>query len=183
MNKQIRSSFLKEMGISEWVSKDLVLISEPKIANSEIASSGDENLANNPSTNQNPNTNEMWLFFGSKPNGDSQILFQNIVHVLGIGPNSWTWITKENDVSEVRIQYENLPLVAFAFGQHAAQKLSGEKDNLEELRGVVLSMDHKGEVSIPLIATFDLNHLLAKPKDKALLWQDLMLACSVLENM
>ena len=84
MNKQIRSSFLKEMGISEWVSKDLVLISEPKIANSEIASSGDENLANNPSTNQNPNTNEMWLFFGSKPNGDSQILFQNIVPIQKI---------------------------------------------------------------------------------------------------
>ena len=182
MNRNIRSSFLKEMGISEWTSKDSVLINKPQMEQAENALK-EENLDNGIAQNQSPKTNEMWWFIGSNPEGDSQILFQNIIRVLGIGANSWLWINQEMNIDDVEINHENVPLVAFAFGQSAAQKLSGEKDNLAGLRDVVLSIERKDEVSIPLIATFDLNHLLSKPKDKALLWQDLMLARSVLQNM
>ena len=36
---------------------------------------------------------------------------------------------------------------------------------------------------LPLIATFELNQILARPRDKALFWQDLLLAKSVLQNI
>jgi hypothetical protein len=34
-----------------------------------------------------------------------------------------------------------------------------------------------------VLATFDLSHLINRPKDKALLWQDLLLAKSVLNSL
>ena len=73
--------------------------------------------------------------------------------------------------------------IAFAFGGPAAQKLSGERDPLPELRETVLALKCDLAEEIPLIASFDLAQLLAKPKDKSLLWQDLLLAKSVLQNI
>ena len=73
--------------------------------------------------------------------------------------------------------------MALAFGASAAQKLSGERDTLAELRETVLAFNVDGAEDIPLIATFELNHLIARPRDKALFWQDLLLAKSVLQNI
>ena len=70
--------------------------------------------------------------------------------------------------------------IAFAFGADAAQLLSGEREPLENLRDVVLEL---GGLDIPLVASFDLSHLLQKPNDKALAWQDLLLARSVLQSL
>jgi DNA polymerase len=44
-------------------------------------------------------------------------------------------------------------------------------------------MNGEGLEDIPVLATFDLPYLLSRPKDKALLWQDLLLAKSVLLNL
>jgi DNA polymerase len=50
------------------------------------------------------------------------------------------------------------------------------------LRETVLAMQADGAEELPLIATFELNQLIASPKHKALFWQDLLLAKSVLQN-
>jgi DNA polymerase len=47
----------------------------------------------------------------------------------------------------------------------------------------VLAINADGAEDLPLIATFELNQLMARPKDKALFWQDLLLAKSVLQNI
>jgi len=39
------------------------------------------------------------------------------------------------------------------------------------------------EYELPLIASFDLADMLSRPGEKALLWQDLLLARSVLQNI
>jgi DNA polymerase len=44
-------------------------------------------------------------------------------------------------------------------------------------------LSNRSDEEIPVIASFDLAQLIAKPKDKALLWQDLLLAKSVLHNI
>jgi DNA polymerase len=44
-----------------------------------------------------------------------------------------------------------------------------------------LSID--GLEEIPLIPSFTLEHYIAKPQDKRLLWQDLLLAKSVLQSL
>lgn len=71
-------------------------------------------------------------------------------------------------------------MVAMAFGGPAAQTITGERDPLPQLRETILALH--AEEDIPVVATFDLNQLVGKPIDKALLWQDLLLAKSVLQN-
>jgi DNA polymerase len=46
-----------------------------------------------------------------------------------------------------------------------------------------LAINADGAEDLPLIATFELNQLIARPKDKTLFWQDLLLAKSVLQNI
>jgi DNA polymerase len=79
--------------------------------------------------------------------------------------------------------HPDLPAVAFVFGGSAAQKITGERDALPQLRETVLAINSDGLEEIPVVASFDLLHLLSKPKDKALLWQDLLLAKSVLQSL
>jgi DNA polymerase len=74
------------------------------------------------------------------------------------------------------------PVVAVAFGGPAAQKITGERDPLPQLRETVLALNTGSDEEVPVIASFELNEVLTKPKNKALLWQDLLLARSVLQN-
>ena len=73
-------------------------------------------------------------------------------------------------------------MVVVAFGGPVAQKITGERDPLPQLRETVLALNTGNEEEIPVIASFELHQVLTKPKDKSLLWQDLLLAKSVLQN-
>lgn len=174
MNTTTNSSFLKEMGVTQWISRELPMpASEPQIAPTE------DNLHQNLTAKLNSGT---WWFFGNKPQGEAEVLFKNIVRVLGLSANEWSWKIPTEKINPHEIPQDSGPLVAIAFGGLAAQKLSGERDALPELRQAVLAINAEGAEEIPLIATFELNQLISKPKDKRLLWQDLLLAKSVLQN-
>lgn len=167
------------MGISEWTARDV--ISKPSSIESTQASSDQQN----PQISATPEKHfhATWWFFGAKPQGDTEVLFQNIIRALGLSPNEWVWKNPADNLNGLGISRDGSPAVAFAFGGPAAQKLSGERDALPQLRETVLTLDSELEGEIPLIASFDLNYLLSKPKDKSLLWQDLLLAKSVLQNI
>ena len=161
------SAFLKEMGISEWVSKD--------------SSAGQPQAETVQAAESTPQAH--WWFFGSKPQGDADILFQNLLRVLALGPQEWSWKNPSDNLSQLSAAENGLPLVAIAFGGPAAQKITGERDPLPQLRETVLALNNGSDDEIPVIATLDLNQLIAQPKDKLLLWQDLLLAKSVLQNI
>jgi DNA polymerase len=175
MNTNYRSLYLKEMGISEWtlrgdanessITQALTSKLTPTPITSEYASS---------QINIEPKV--YWLFYGTKPSGEAEQLFKNMIRALSLLPNEWEW-REPIDTSPPK---NNLPCVAFAFGVSAAQALCGEKEPLENLRDVVLEVAGQ---EIPLVASYDLAHLLSKPKDKALAWQDLLLARSVLQSL
>ena len=171
MNTNYRSLYLKEMGISEWTlrgdaNKPLTTQAQ---ASTPIAS---ENAA--PQINIEPKV--YWLFYGTRPSGEAEQLFKNMIRALSLLPSEWEW-REPIDTSPPK---NNLPCVAFAFGVSAAQTLSGENEPLTNLRDVVLEVIGQ---EIPLVVSFDLAHLLNKPKDKALAWQDLLLARSVLQSL
>ncbi|WP_114698474.1 hypothetical protein [Polynucleobacter necessarius] len=90
------------------------------------------------------------------------------------------WKGASKSLSQMGIP--ELPVVAVAFGGSVAQKITGEKDPLTELRQTVLALIAGGNEEVPVIASFDLPQVLTKPKEKAMLWQDLLLARSVLQN-
>jgi len=161
------SAFLKEMGITEWSSRE-----EGVQASSEASSPPPEHVSQGH-----------WWFFGLQPQGEAQALFQSVIRALGLGPQEWSWQNASDNLSQLKSPDSGLPVVAFAFGGSIAQKITGEKDPLPQLRETILALNNGADEEIPVIASFDLAQLVAKPKDKALLWQDLLLAKSVLQNI
>jgi uracil-DNA glycosylase len=179
-NASIRSSFLKEMGITEWVDRSSLnaSLSTPAVPQSNAHASPE------PSANAPDHAAEIsgrWIFIGTKPQGDALILFQNIVRALGLPNGAWVWQDQKANIDAL-IESSTVPLVAIAFGVASAQRLTGERAPLTELRGAIHSLMH-GEADVPLIATLELAQVLARPQDKALLWEDLLLARSVLQSL
>jgi len=168
------SDFLKEMGITEWTVRDITqTVSETVVAPSVTAVASDNASLQRTSYGT-------WWFFGNEPQGEALILFQNIIRALGLAKNEWSW--KNSSVNFSQLSSPDTPVVAVAFGGPVAQKITGERDPLPQLRETVLALNTGNEEEIPVIASFELNQVLTQSKDKALLWQDLLLAKSVLEN-
>ena len=185
MNMSTNSAFLKEMGITEWTSRDAVPEQVAEMIASEVPKDHSDTKA--PATSVAAENHEKisggkWWFYGNKPKGDAEVLFQNIIRVLGLTQQEWSWKNPAEKLNPDLLPQDGTPIVALAFGGSIAQRLSGERDALPELRETVLAMDADGAEDFPLIATFELNQLIARPKDKALFWQDLLLAKSVLQN-
>lgn len=171
----MHSSFLKEMGITQWTSRDLV-DSSAELLSAPIKTGSNQPLPE--SLSASPRCH--WWFFGEQSEGDIQILFQNIVRILGLTSAEWTWVKPSEKLNSFQISEENIPMVAVAFGSSSVQKITGERDPIMQLRETVLVMSGEGNEEIPVLASFDLNHFISRPRDKAFLWQDLLLAKSVL---
>lgn len=169
------SSFLKEMGITEWTSRDAVQ-AQPEASVAASSQAAPQEAQASPRA-----SNGMWWFFGNEPQGDAKILFQNIIRALGLAKNEWSWKSSSEDLDQ--LANPGSPLVAIAFGGPVAQKITGERDPLPQLRETVLTLNTGNEEEIPVIASFELNQVLTKPKEKAMLWQDLLMARSVLQNI
>ena len=92
-------------------------------------------------------------------------------------------MSPNEDLSKLSLPESGLPVVAIAFGGPAVQKVTGERDPLMQLRETILALNTGNDDDIPVIATLDLSHFTNQAKDKALLWQDLLLAKSVLQNI
>ncbi|MBU3565960.1 DNA polymerase III subunit psi [Polynucleobacter sp. MWH-HuK1] len=169
------SSFLKEMGITEWISRDAIQ-AQPEASIAASSQVTPQEMRASPRA-----CNGMWWFFGNEPQGDAQILFKNLVRALGLAKNEWSWKTPAENLGQLRIP--DSPVVAVAFGGPVAQKITGERDPLPQLRETVLALSTGNDEEIPVIASFELNQVLTKPKEKAMLWQDLLMARSVLQNI
>jgi DNA polymerase len=174
----MNSSFLKEMGISQWSTR-----------NGDVPSPAGSPAVAIQATDANSVeivekiSQGHWWFFGVQPQGDAQVLFQSMIRALGLGTQEWSWKNANVDLSQLQSPENGLPVVALAFGGPVAQKITGERDSLPQLRETILSLNNGSDEEIPVIASFDLTQLIAKPKEKALLWQDLLLAKSVLQNI
>ena len=170
-------AFLKEMGISQWSVRgdESSSARSPSLASVDLATNNVEAAEKLSQGN--------WWFFGVQPQGDAQLLFQNMIRTLGLAPQEWSCKNANDDLSQLQMPDNGLPVVAVAFGGAVAQKITGERDSLPQLRETILALNNGSDEEIPVIASFDLAQLIAKPKEKALLWQDLLLAKSVLQNI
>jgi len=173
------SAYLKEMGITEWTSKD----SAQNDPAPESLPKVDQTVSMEAPEVLEKASQGIWWFFGPQPQGDAQTLFQNMIRSLGLSPQEWSWKSANDNLSALQAPDNGLPVVAIAFGGPVVQKITGERDPLPQLRETVLALNTGADEEIPVIASFDLDQLLAKPRDKALLWQDLLLAKSVLQNI
>ena len=177
------STFLKEMGITEWTSHDPAPEQAQAMIGVQLSTDQAAPALPTATETQERRSLGIWWFLGNKPQGDAEVLFQNTIRALGLTPQEWAWKNPADKLNPELLPQDGTPIVALAFGGAAAQKLSGERDALPELRETVLAINADGAEDLPLIATFELNQMLARPKDKALFWQDLLLAKSVLQNI
>ena len=175
MSNEQASIYLKEMGISQWSLRNTGPSFTPQ-APTDTSESQVQDTQTPAQAKTNLAPTVYWLFYGKAVSGDTELLFQNIIRALGLVQGEWEW----REPSNTKAPDTPLPCIAFAFGADAAQLLSGEREPLENLRDVVLELSGQ---DIPLVASFDLSHLLQKPNDKALAWQDLLLARSVLQSL
>ena len=171
----LHTSYLKEMGITEWVSRE----PSAAISSTPAFKPADESVATQATDTP---ARSHWWFFGTKPQGDAQLLFQNLIKVLGLSSQEWSWKLPSDDLSKLGLPEDGAPVVALAFGGPAAQKVTGERDPLPQLRETILALNAGNDDEIPVVASQDLAQVVGKPKEKALLWQDLLLAKSVLQN-
>jgi DNA polymerase len=171
-NANMRSSFLKEMGITECADRSSSGASLSASASSEPTANASEHAVE---------ISGRWIFIGTKPQGDALTLFQNILRALGLPNSAWVWQEQKANIDAL-IESSTVPLVAIAFGAASAQRLTGEHAPLKELRGAIHSLMH-GEADVPLIATLELAQVLARPQEKSLLWEDLLHARSVLQSL
>ena len=171
----LHASYLKEMGITEWVARD-------PVSNEARTTTPESTQQNSESQYEEFSPRAHWWFFGSKPQGEAQLLFQNLIRVLGLSSREWSWKFPGEDLSKLRLPEDGTPVVALAFGSSAVQKVTGERDPLPQLRETILALNTGNDDEIPVIATQDLAQIVGKPKEKALLWHDLLLAKSVLQN-
>jgi DNA polymerase len=174
---QMHASYLKEMGITQWVSRD-VLVSTTSASESAAETLVDTSA---PQTSES-SPRAHWWFFGSQPQGDAQILFQNLIKVLGLSSREWSWKLPSDDLSQIKSPEDGTPVVAIAFGGPAVQKVTGERDPLPQLRETILALNTGNDDDIPVVASQDLSLVVGKPKEKAQLWQDLLLAKSILQS-
>ena len=179
-NANMRSSFLKEMGITEWTDRSSPVVS----LNASAAPQSIPSASPEPTADTSEHVAEIsgrWIFIGTKPQGDALTLFQNIVRALGLPNGAWVWQDQKANIDAL-IESSTVSLVAIAIGAASAQRLTGEHAPLTELRGAIHSLMH-GEAEVPLIATLELAQVLARPQEKVLLWEDLLLARSVLQSL
>jgi DNA polymerase len=174
----LTSSFLKEMGITEWTSRE----GSPATQVAQSFPSAEQAGVQDSSATHDGAPRFHWMFFGVNPSGDAQVLFQNVLKVLGLAKNEWSWKNPADNLSQIKAPESAVPVVAFAFGGPAAQKITGERDPLPQLRETILALNTDSDDEIPVVASFDLSQLASKSKEKALFWQDLLLAKSVLQN-
>ena len=153
-----QNDYLAEMGISTWVSKDAA----PPVS----AASEEPVLVDSASQSS-------WTFVVAPMVGDARILFEKILAALMLTPDNVQLLTPQQAKSQAIMGQ-----VVVAMGQHLGQDLLGESDSFEELRGAVHALEVAGD-EVPVVLTYDPEHLLKRPADKAKVWQDLLLAKSL----
>ena len=107
------------MGITEWASRDAVT---PQVSTTVITSTAANTQEAQASAIPEKVSDGTWWFFGNKPQGEAAVLFQNMIRVLGLSLDEWSWINPSNDLNALELPQNGLPTIEFVFGGPAAQK-------------------------------------------------------------
>ena len=119
------SAFLKEMGITEWTSRDATPEQAHVMVAAEVTTQQADPIATAapvaPETRERISSG-IWWFFGNKPQGDAEVLFQSIIRVLGLTPQEWSWKNLAHKLNPELLPQHGTPIFALAYGGPAAQR-------------------------------------------------------------
>lgn len=155
--------YLKEMGITTWVSRDDGLV---KDSVPESIDCGPEQTGENLSYR--------WTFIVGSLSGDALILFEKILAALMLNLTVVQVLSPQQAKRGLATGQ-----VAVAMGESMGNDLLDDAESFEALRGAIHSLVGQQD-EIPLVLTYDVARLLKNPADKGKVWQDLLLAKSLL---
>lgn len=114
----LHSAFLKEMGISEWTTREEQGTSSAVVEHLP-ASSAEKHLQESTHAVAQEASRFHWWFFGEPAQGDAQFLFQGILRALGIAKSEWTWLKPDERFDDLPNRSADLPIVVFALAAQA----------------------------------------------------------------
>ncbi len=186
-----RIAMLQEMGISAWISRDgeshvtqnNAQLESEKASNLEMQITEKSNLAKVGKDNQTyvhevdlASALEMkWVLVLDSTAIDSQIFSKIKRAIEDLGVKSYLLDISSGNFTPEEIQGD----IALAFGQKAGIMLTGERDSIENLRGIVFEVQNNKGDEIPLVVTHHPLDLLKQPNLKSLVWDDILWARSI----
>lgn len=160
-----QADYLNAMGISTWV-----------VADGESAtqlSGGGEIPSEVQEKHANAAHGFIWTFVIDQLSGDANILFDKMLASFMLKRADIQLINSAEALSG-RVSGQ----VVFAMGADLGKKLLQLQEPFNELRGALHALEVHGD-ELPVVLSYHPEHLLKKPADKALAWQDLLLARSL----
>lgn len=186
-----RTALLQEMGITTWISRDpanqveLVVAQSNSVLGSNAAAKTIEesNFIKSNSNNEQyvhevdlANALEMRWVLVLESSGIGSGIFLRIRRAIeDLGAKCQILELTSGDLSSSDIQGD----IVLAFGQKAGVMLTGERDSIENLRGIVFEVENKDGNEIPLIVTHHPLDLQKQPNLKSLVWDDIIWSRSI----
>ena len=176
-----KNQILREMGIQVWVSR------EPKSADLEATQivptlekkiqEGEVSLAQTPaeSDESSPMVEMKWTILHEPFDSRVSNLFKQIhrlIETLGV---SAQYLEIDENFQPTMIQGQ----VVVGLGQKIGQIISGERDSIENLRGILFDLHNQQGEEIPAVITYSLRDLISSGRKKSSFWDDLLWARSI----
>lgn len=189
---------LREMGIQVWIPKEsedraVPAVQSQKVSQNEVSTS-EPLLTSAPTIPQNPvitskvdpqqdqadqvlapSLEMKWTLLVDQNDAHQGKLFAQVIRAiedLGV-----TCQTLEANASFEASHIEGQVLIAL--GQKMGQLVSGDRDAVEHLRGILFDAQNKAGEEIPALVTYSMSDLVRTPKNKSSFWDDLLWARSV----
>lgn len=182
-----RIAILQEMGITSWISRQ-----EPIVSSNELLASSKQvevkPLENEDQSNQVvlkeefvhevdlANALEMrWALVLDGPAKNFPLFSKIKRSIEDLGAKCQVLDISTGEITPNEIQGD----IVLAFGQKAGVTLSGERDSIENIRGIVFELQNKDGEDIPLLITYHPQDLIKQPALKSMVWDDIIWTRSI----
>lgn len=184
---------LREMGIQVWIPREseeetVVAIHDvnveenrgvSQVSSSEVVQSVPAILENSPEEaqeNASISLEMKWTLLFDQNDANQEKLRSQVLRVIDdLGGMCQILELGSNELQASHIEGQ----VLIAFGQKMGQLISGERDSVDHLRGILFDAQNKAGEEIPALVTYALTDLMRAPKNKSSFWDDLLWARSV----
>lgn len=184
---------LREMGIQVWIPREsegqtIVAVQEVNVEDNRVESqvlmpeetksvSIPAEISTEASQDHVSTSLEMrWTLVFDQNDANHEKLRLQVLRVIDdLGGACQILELGSNELQASRIEGQ----ILIAFGQKMGQLVSGERDTVDHLRGILFDAQNKVGEEIPALVTYSLADLIRAPKNKSFFWDDLLWARSV----
>lgn len=198
---------LREMGIHVWIPKEseekaMAVVQEMNAVESEILPESQSHLQSQPTVASQSIATSVTTSNSTSAALSADDDQNNVSTAVEM---KWTLLLDQNEASQANLRSQVLRAiedlgvtcqvlelgsnslqtshiegqVLIALGQKMGQLVSGDRDSVDHLRGILFDAQNKEGEEIPALVSYSLTDLARAPKNKSSFWDDLLWARSV----